>query len=472
LFGVASALECDLSDGSGFVDNVAISNQRSADVVEEVYSDYKIDYWKDIHPFLCIAEDRVVPDKEKGTQPFNSYNPDDLIGIGKSVNQACAYGTSATACTPGFYQNAGIGSLAPCLPGFYCPRDQVCLVACSSKGAFCPAYLEDTRPIHGFKDDKNDLTRNLRFNCNPENLFLNGYPLLESKEKEMEKCCDFYAGKVDEEDEEDTPVWDSRGCEGWKATSGCDPTGTLDPLNDLSCGANIPNRSGFCVCAGGEKRLLKGCETTNLYANCSQACVDEQPKPVGTMCSGAYNQTLCPVGYYCPDSVTQIVCPGGHFCDKGSQTPTRCGPLTICSEGTDSPVVLLGYVVFAIFIVVFVGVRRYIGRKRAQNRTQRELGGSKLAESDLGDLGASTPRMKKRGSVIVENQIKKKEFTINIQFENLGLELKSVPGKKVLNGVTGELHAGRVTAVMGPSGAGKTTFLNTIADRATYGECR
>ena len=39
----------------------------------------------------------------------------------------------------------------------------------------------------------------------------------------------------------------------------------------------------------------------------------------------------------------------------------------------------------------------------------------------------------------------------------------------VLKGVTGALPAGAVTAVMGPSGAGKTTFLNTLAGRATYG---
>jgi ABC-type multidrug transport system ATPase subunit len=58
---------------------------------------------------------------------------------------------------------------------------------------------------------------------------------------------------------------------------------------------------------------------------------------------------------------------------------------------------------------------------------------------------------------------------MNISFTNLALELKSIPGKKVLNGVTGELRAGRVTAVMGPSGAGKTTFLNAVSCRATYG---
>lgn len=42
-------------------------------------------------------------------------------------------------------------------------------------------------------------------------------------------------------------------------------------------------------------------------------------------------------------------------------------------------------------------------------------------------------------------------------------------GKVVLQGVTGHVRSGEVTAVMGPSGAGKTTFLNTLSGKAYYG---
>jgi ABC-type multidrug transport system ATPase subunit len=42
-------------------------------------------------------------------------------------------------------------------------------------------------------------------------------------------------------------------------------------------------------------------------------------------------------------------------------------------------------------------------------------------------------------------------------------------GKVVLHGVTGHVRSGEVTAVMGPSGAGKTTFLNTLSGKAYYG---
>ena len=42
----------------------------------------------------------------------------------------------------------------------------------------------------------------------------------------------------------------------------------------------------------------------------------------------------------------------------------------------------------------------------------------------------------------------------------------------MLQGVTGHVRSGEVTAVMGPSGAGKTTFLNTLSGKAYYGVSR
>ena len=39
----------------------------------------------------------------------------------------------------------------------------------------------------------------------------------------------------------------------------------------------------------------------------------------------------------------------------------------------------------------------------------------------------------------------------------------------MLKGVTGRCASGRVTAIMGPSGAGKTTMLNVLSGRASYG---
>jgi ABC-type multidrug transport system fused ATPase/permease subunit len=55
---------------------------------------------------------------------------------------------------------------------------------------------------------------------------------------------------------------------------------------------------------------------------------------------------------------------------------------------------------------------------------------------------------------------------IEVSFKDLSLTLKG-NGKKILRNVTGKLLPGRIAAVMGPSGAGKTTFLNALAGKAT-----
>eukprot|EP00927_Polykrikos_kofoidii_P044079 TRINITY_DN38144_c0_g1_i1.p1 TRINITY_DN38144_c0_g1~~TRINITY_DN38144_c0_g1_i1.p1 ORF type:complete len:857 (+),score=126.03 TRINITY_DN38144_c0_g1_i1:41-2611(+) len=61
-----------------------------------------------------------------------------------------------------------------------------------------------------------------------------------------------------------------------------------------------------------------------------------------------------------------------------------------------------------------------------------------------------------------------KTSTISIKFEDLSLVLHD--GKTVLKGVTGEFKAKTMVAIMGPSGAGKTTFMNVLCGKAPYGK--
>ncbi|KND03224.1 uncharacterized protein SPPG_09010 [Spizellomyces punctatus DAOM BR117] len=51
-----------------------------------------------------------------------------------------------------------------------------------------------------------------------------------------------------------------------------------------------------------------------------------------------------------------------------------------------------------------------------------------------------------------------------IEFENLGFTLPT--GVEIMRGVTGDLKPGRLCAVMGPSGAGKTTFVSLLTNKA------
>lgn len=54
---------------------------------------------------------------------------------------------------------------------------------------------------------------------------------------------------------------------------------------------------------------------------------------------------------------------------------------------------------------------------------------------------------------------------IEIAFRDLSVTLKG-KHKKLLRSVTGKIKPGRITAIMGPSGAGKTTFLSAVAGKA------
>ncbi|KAL6290698.1 hypothetical protein ACE6H2_008208 [Prunus campanulata] len=63
------------------------------------------------------------------------------------------------------------------------------------------------------------------------------------------------------------------------------------------------------------------------------------------------------------------------------------------------------------------------------------------------------------------NQEIRKRLLIEISFKDLTLTLKA-KNKHLLRCVTGKIRPGRITAVMGPSGAGKTTFLSALAGKA------
>ncbi|XP_059628328.1 ABC transporter G family member 28-like [Cornus florida] len=67
-------------------------------------------------------------------------------------------------------------------------------------------------------------------------------------------------------------------------------------------------------------------------------------------------------------------------------------------------------------------------------------------------------------SLATDTEIRRRP-PIEIAFRNLTLTLKG-KNKHLLRCVTGKIKPGRITAVMGPSGAGKTTFLSALAGKA------
>ncbi|XP_028413905.1 ABC transporter G family member 24-like [Dendronephthya gigantea] len=201
-------------------------------------------------------------------------------------------------------------------------------------------------------------------------------------------------------------------------------------------------------------------------------------------CGGTSKPEPCPGGYYCPTTDVKIECSSGHYCRPGSVQPDPCPWLTDCDRGSSAPIAnfiapLLNLIVLIIFICLVLLYRNkqtvkfywglYFvprkGRERSSTRSfhvNEAIAHSTIKLGNLGDMDDT------------DEDIKPKSYTIDISFENLGLTLKTAKdnGKVVLSGVTGHINSGEVTAVMGPSGAGKTTFLNTLSGKAYYGNAR
>ncbi|KAK9682301.1 hypothetical protein RND81_10G064100 [Saponaria officinalis] len=68
-------------------------------------------------------------------------------------------------------------------------------------------------------------------------------------------------------------------------------------------------------------------------------------------------------------------------------------------------------------------------------------------------------------SMTTVEQLKKRP-SISIAFKDITLTLKCKK-KRLLKNLTGKIMPSRIAAVMGPSGAGKTTFLSALAGKAT-----
>ena len=120
--------------------------------------------------------------------------------------------------------------------------------------------------------------------------------------------------------------------------------------------------------------------------------------------------------------------------------------------------VMIVYVIFP--LVAFINRRQ----RRAQSRVSDAMRECENCSVDLAHSlvpEATLPEYRFRG-------MRLKMSAIHVGFDNVGVKLKS-NGRCILEGVTGAFRPRKMAAIMGPSGAGKTTFMNAICGRAYYG---
>jgi len=186
---------------------------------------------------------------------------------------------------------------------------------------------------------------------------------------------------------------------------------------------------------------------------CSTAETETNPKvpcPKGFLCpENSQQPAYCCEGWYCPNSTFAEPCPKGHWCPLGSVKPKRCFGLGLskCPERT---VKAPKYGVFIIFIIFFAVVAVLFAIK---NRIR------KLKYLKYNNLLQHFMEEKEHPQAV---SIDHKKF--DIKFEKIS---KTLPSKQeIMRDVSGEFKAGRTCAIMGPSGAGKTTLVNLVTEKA------
>ncbi|KAI8914475.1 hypothetical protein EDD86DRAFT_199414, partial [Gorgonomyces haynaldii] len=178
---------------------------------------------------------------------------------------------------------------------------------------------------------------------------------------------------------------------------------------------------------------------------------------------GPSEPTIVSGGYYAPSQSERLVCPEGYFCPAGSATPQKCDWLSVCPEGTRYQRSLNGVAIMIVLDLLIVLLYIFSQRHRVYDRIHRIL--KKPLKSKI-----SEPEPEKRDETVdaLVSAFRKgmggRDIRTEFKFKDMELE---IDGKKLLQGVTGCIRHSRMTAIMGPSGAGKTTFMNVLRGKVS-----
>ncbi|KAJ3286083.1 hypothetical protein HDU79_006766, partial [Rhizoclosmatium sp. JEL0117] len=176
---------------------------------------------------------------------------------------------------------------------------------------------------------------------------------------------------------------------------------------------------------------------------------------------GVFEPMICPSGFYCPDYKTVTVCPPGHYCLTGQTAPTPCEFLSLCSAGT----IIQQHYGFTIIVAIIDIILVVIYRVLRQREKQRIM---KVEEDQENKKALAPEDIQRNISALTAGFHKgldgRADLQMNYEFHDLSLTLPD--RKTILQGVSGSINAGKMTAIMGPSGAGKTTFMNVLMGKA------
>ncbi|KAI1263305.1 hypothetical protein F5Y18DRAFT_395312 [Xylariaceae sp. FL1019] len=237
---------------------------------------------------------------------------------------------------------------------------------------------------------------------------------------------------------------------------------------------------------------------------------------------GPFEPVVCRQGHYCPLGGREIIpCPAGTYCQPGAPTPTPCGIGSYCPEKSVSQVFLVPILLLTIidtilvFGLVWYVINRRFRRTRDSHKSSKPKSISAIAAkatgynqlSDSGDDEADTEMLPMEATYMpgpdawtgfeaaldlpipvstedmhdydsglspqllafVESMRKATDastFGLSFTYTDLSFHPKSAQ-TPILQNVTGSIERGTLTAVMGGSGAGKSTFVNVLMGKTT-----
>jgi ABC-type multidrug transport system ATPase subunit len=211
--------------------------------------------------------------------------------------------------------------------------------------------------------------------------------------------------------------------------------------------AKVPCPGGH-LCLSGFPRAIE-CRERGLY------CTEGLLEP-------------CPAGFYCPlGTLAPILCPAGYYCRALSFEPRRCVDFKdACEEGSATPQeATYQLLAFAVVLLLSLGPQAYsLTRKRVlveKDKTGEVQRKEELVSRIVGHFtGRNAHQTDLKG-------LSHHDPPISLSFSALTLELPD--GRRLLDGITGNIPAAGLCAVMGPSGCGKSTLLQVLSGRVTEG---
>jgi len=180
------------------------------------------------------------------------------------------------------------------------------------------------------------------------------------------------------------------------------------------------------------------------------AASDSVPCSLSQYCPGGQSATLCERGHFCPTTTEQIECPEGYYCPTGSVVPVECSPFSACPAGSYRQLNVGCLVLLALLLPVLLFL------PQLQSKLTRAS-----TPYALKDAGRGLPSTKSSGAI-------PPPVPLSIAFRDLTASV-SVSGTRlrILDGLSGSFPAGSLTAILGPSGGGKSSFLSVLLGTVT-----